>query len=213
MDMARRWTRLWRAVGGEGDGAETFARIAAQYARPERAYHTLGHVHHCLRELDTAREADTNAMALEWALWFHDAVYEAGRHDNEERSAELSDAVAATVGNPSFAAAARRLILATRIGHVPAADDERLLVDIDYSILAAPPTGFGEYLVGIRREYAFVPWPEYQSRRGKFLRGLLDRPHLFWTDYYRVRFEAHARANIVRALDRLSADPDPLLSA
>lgn len=213
MDMGRRWTRLWQAVGGEGDGAEAFARIAAEYARPERAYHTLAHVHHCLRELDTAREADTNVTALEWALWFHDAVYVPGQHDNEERSAEFSDRVAETVGNRSFAPDAHRLILATRIGREPEADDERLLVDIDYSILSAPPSAFEEYALGIRCEYAFVPWRDYVSHRTGFLRSLLARPRLFWTDYYQVRFDGHARANLVRALDRLATESDPLLSA
>lgn len=213
MDMARRWGRLWASVSGPGDGAEAFAEIVAAYARPPRAYHTLDHVRHALRELDTAREADTNARAIEWALWFHDAVYVPGRSDGEERSAEFSARVAAAVGDPSFEPDARRLILATRIGQVPRQDDERLLVDIDYSILAAPPTAFEEYALGIRREYAFVPWRDYVSHRTGFLRSLLARPHIFWTDYYRGRFEAHARANLVRALDRLATGPDPLLSA
>src|SRR5262245_40584195 len=66
--------------------SELKAALVAAYATPARAYHTLEHI------LDVAR----HFSRLQWqqprevfgAVLFHDAIYEVGREDNEQRSAE-----------------------------------------------------------------------------------------------------------------------------
>ena len=54
------------------------------YGSPGRHYHTFGHVWSCLLELDRVRSLCGSPLALELAVWFHDAVYDPQAGDNED---------------------------------------------------------------------------------------------------------------------------------
>src|SRR5262245_30263250 len=78
---------LSRWPGPEVIGAELLRR----YAEPHRRYHTTRHLADVLDRVDElAAEAD-DADAVRLAAWFHDAVYDPLRGDNEERSANLAE--------------------------------------------------------------------------------------------------------------------------
>ena len=66
--------------------------LCEAYAHPPRAYHHIGHVFDTLaRFRDVANGPGWRRPAEVWAaLLYHDAIYEAGRKDNERRSAELA---------------------------------------------------------------------------------------------------------------------------
>ena len=81
---------------------------------------------------------------------------------------------------------------------VPVLDDERLLVDIDLSILGAPEDRFTEYERQIRQEYAFVPKWLFRRKRREILKGFLDRPAIYSTPHFHDRLEARARDNLRR---------------
>jgi predicted metal-dependent HD superfamily phosphohydrolase len=66
---------------------ELLAKLRARYAEPHRHYHALGHVEALLRWLDSYRALAAKPALIEAAIWFHDAVYDTRRHDNEARSA------------------------------------------------------------------------------------------------------------------------------
>ena len=200
-----RWTALWHRLGAQGDGLPVFTRLAAAYAEPARAYHTAEHIDDCLTHLDRVQVLTQHADEVEAGIWFHDAVYVAARTDNEERSAELArdslldGGVAATV--------ARRigtLVLATRHDAAPAESDAALLCDIDLSILGRSPEVFDEFERRIRQEYAWVPEATYRSTRSSILGGLLQRPRIFQTSWFRQRYEVQARANLERLIRSLA---------
>ena len=86
------------------------------------------------------------------------------------------------------------LVMATRHTAVPSAQDERLLVDIDLSILGAERARFDEYEQQIRREYAYVPGFLFRRKRREILQGFLDRPAIYSTPYFHDALEARARA-------------------
>ena len=73
-------------VAGCGEALFTAARES--YAGPGRHYHTWTHVLDCVAKLRDFTCDSPRAVFL--ALVFHDAVYVAGRQDNEERSTELA---------------------------------------------------------------------------------------------------------------------------
>lgn len=138
---------------------------------------------------------------IEIALWFHDAIYDTHRHDNEERSADWArDELLGAGAAVDVAARVHALVLATRHREPPEGNDARLLVDADLSILAAPPDRFAAYEHQIRQEYDWVPEPEFRAAREKFLRGMLARPSIFNDSAMRERHEAHARRNIEESL-------------
>jgi predicted metal-dependent HD superfamily phosphohydrolase len=225
MRMKRRWQAFCRRASdaaGQGgpptglaganaaDAKEVFAELDRRYREPGRHYHTWRHVAACLRELRRARPSadDEQAMeALELAVWFHDAVYEPGRADNEEASAELALHWSAALGlGPGLGRKAARLILATRHDRSGTASwdpGEALLRDIDLAVLGAGWLRFMRYERGIAREYAGLPPESFRKGRAGLLRDLLSRSALYATPGFRRRLERRARRNLALALARL----------
>jgi predicted metal-dependent HD superfamily phosphohydrolase len=201
--LAARLSELGRA----GDAQRTAAELVARYREPHRAYHNLDHVADCLDKLELARPMlrRDDADAVELALWWHDAVYDAKAGDNEEKSAALfRDAAASHRLATPLAEKVERLILLTKT-HAPGPDTaEQAMIDIDLSILGAPPSRFAAYDEAIRREYAHVPEDIWRERRARVLSGFLARPRLFATALFHERFDTQARENLSRALDQLA---------
>lgn len=204
--MTRRWVELIERAGAvdpaEANGA--LDALMAAYAHPPRHYHTMNHVADCLVRLDEYRALARSPDEVELALWFHDAIYDATRTDNEEKSAWLAHQVCARLG-VSAADDVRDLVLATKHGASKPQGDEILIVDIDLSILGAEPDAYDEYAGAIRREYAFVDDETYASARGGFLRDMLARDRIYTLDPIRSVYEDRARANMARESIRLGS--------
>ncbi len=201
-DLARSWRRAWRALGAAGDGSEVRDALVAAYDEPHRSYHALQHLRECIDRFDGCRDLAEHPGEVEIALWFHDAVYDARRSDNEQRSAEWAKRalVAAAVSADAVARVAA-LVLATRHSQAtPTGADEQLLVDVDLAILGAEPARFAEYEQQIRREYAHVPEAEFRARRSAVLAGFLARDPIYGTPRLRAALEPRARTNLALAI-------------
>ena len=198
MPSLLRWHELWERLGGRpADGL--YEELIGRYQEPHRKYHTPRHLDECFAHLDAARTLAEHAAEVELALWFHDAVYDTRRQDNEEKSADWARRVC-----PAEAAdRVHALILATRHDAVPSGRDAELLVDIDLSILGAAPERFDEYELQVREEYAWVPGFVFRRKRAEILEGFLARPAIFGTEMFFHSLEQAARANLRRSLDRL----------
>ena len=204
-DLQDAWQSTWRRLGLKAPQDDLLARLVARWAEPHRKYHTLQHLRECLAlfEGDHALAAYPGEVAI--ALWFHDAIYDTSRHDNEALSAAWACQVLLQAGASAEAIErVHALIMATRHSQVPATADEQLLVDIDLAILGAAPARFDDYERQIRAEYGFVPEAVFRARRGEILRGFLARPALFSTPTYVARFESVARANLAEAITALA---------
>jgi predicted metal-dependent HD superfamily phosphohydrolase len=209
--LAGRWSELWSSLRGEGaagDPEAIYHRLVARYCEPHRAYHTLAHVEHALSELEGARDLAEDPVAVELALWFHDVVYDIGAGDNEERSARFARAAVLALGStPARANRVSELILATRHDAAPVDADSQLVVDIDLSILGQPRQRFDAYEEEIRKEYAPVieerGAARFDAGRARILRRFLERPSIYSTEHFRERYEAAARANLRRSIERL----------
>lgn len=198
------WERLWRSLDAAGDGQAVHADLIRRWSEPQRAYHNLEHLAHCLAELDAVAELVTERDAVEFALWFHDAVYDPKAGDNEELSAELAAQVAGQARlSAAFAARVSELTFATK-RHEPAADgDTAVLLDVDLSILGQPEERFDRYETEIRQEYAWVPEEVFRVKRAEILTTFLARPTIYQTAQFRARYEQGARDNLQRSIDRL----------
>jgi predicted metal-dependent HD superfamily phosphohydrolase len=172
----------------------------ARHAEPWRVYHVLAHVLECLAEVERSRDLAEDADAIRAALWFHDAVWEPGRPDNEAASAALADRALAEAGVPEARRmAVAALILATRHHTLPEAPDDRLIADIDLAILGARPDEYLRYEQAVRREYGHLSDAAFAAGRAAFAAGLLARPRIYGTGRYHRRLEAAARANLARS--------------
>ena len=196
------WQRAWTGIGAAGEGGALFAQLMAAYAEPQRHYHTQQHLGECLSAFDGACALAEHPAEVEIALWFHDAVYAIKGHHNEQRSADWArDALRDAGVDTGSAQRVHDLVMATRHTAVPSGQDERLLVDIDLSILGAERARFDEYEQQIRREYAYVPGFLFRRKRREILKGLLDRPAIYSTPHFHDRLEARARDNLRRVTE------------
>ena len=200
-----RFANLWQRLGGQGDANELFASLLAAYAEPQRAYHNVVHLQDCLAQFDAARVEAQHPDAVEMAIWFHDAVYDPRAKDNEEKSATWA-IQALTSGGIAQATTARiaELVLTTQHKAMPVGQDAALLVDIDLSILGRAAAVFDLYDRQIRSEYQWVPEPQYRDRRIQVLAGFLERPCLYQTSFFHLRYEEPARRNLASAIARLT---------
>jgi predicted metal-dependent HD superfamily phosphohydrolase len=203
-DLRNTWLALWGRLGVNGDPFPVYEDLLSRYAEPERAYHNLSHIEQCLTEFGEFSEPASNRDAIEFALWFHDAVYDTRAKDNEERSASLAREVAASLPD-SFGDLTTRLILATKHSALPNTVDEQIIVDIDLSILGQNRTRFDEYERQIRAEYSWVPADAFAQGRSAILSTFLARARIYSTEILRGKYETCARENLTRSIARLGS--------
>lgn len=206
MPSIERWNATWLELGvvASARSALLFEEVTARYREPHRHYHTLQHLDECFAHLSELRHLAEHPAEVELALWFHDAIYDVRRSDNEERSAQWARASALAAGVP--VAASERvfaLIMCTRHAVAPVGIDAEVLIDIDLSILGTSAERFDEYEHQIRDEYAWVPGFVFRRKRAEVLGEFLARSSIFCTPLFIERYEQLARANLQRSLDRL----------
>ncbi len=180
------------------------ASLEQRYREAHRRYHTLAHIEACLGLLEQVEGLSAeDRRILEYAIWWHDAVYDPARSDNEEQSAILARQDLSELGcSDDVREEAARLILLTK-GHRVEPGDRlgALLVSIDLSILGAELVDYEVYSAQIREEYAFVPDAAFRTDRAAVLKYILEAPVIFPDPVFRSRFEAQARKNLQREID------------
>ena len=95
------------------------------------------------------------------------------------------------------------LVLATAHTSVPRAIDEKLIVDIDLSILGQSNAVYDEFSRGIRQEYQRVPSFIFRRKRKEVLLGFLRRKRIYFFERFIEMYEASARKNIMNEIGSL----------
>jgi len=201
--LVRRWLSLCRRLGLSGEVSAAGEIVMCRYAEPHRHYHNLSHVAECLGLLDEHGSGADDPEAVEMAMWFHDVIYDIRSSDNEARSALFAgDALRSLYLSPEKIKVIESLILAT--GHQTSSElaDERLVCDIDLSILGQPESVYDAYALAILEETGLSE-DDFARPRSDFLQHMLLKETIFHTNPFRVLFETQARANLRRELERL----------
>lgn len=195
--MSEDW--LQPDVTAQGAASDAKARLIAAYREPQRRYHDITHIADCLAQLRAAEGlSEPERALLAYALWWHDAVYDPTRSDNEAQSAAMARRDLTALGEPAATIEeVARLIELTK-GHQVAAGDRlgALLVSIDLSILGREPAAYAAYAAAVREEYGHVPDALFRPGRAAVLEHLLAAAPLYPDPSYRHRFEAQARRNM-----------------
>lgn len=199
--------RLARALAGLGAEAdpELFVQLETMYGAPDRHYHTGQHIAECLRALDHFSSLAERAFEVEVALWFHDAIYDSRRADNEELSAMFATSELARLGADSEAVRRIEAMIVATKSHSAQGTDAELLLDIDLGILGQSPAIFADYDEAIRREFSWVPRAQHQLGRSAVLKSFLQRPHIYSTGEFRSLYEEQARMNLASRLEGFGA--------
>jgi predicted metal-dependent HD superfamily phosphohydrolase len=194
-ELRRRWANTLP------DADDLGSELVGRYAEPQRVYHDGRHLLDVLEAVDALGALADDPATVKLAGWFHDAVYEVGAEDNEERSALLAEhRLQGRVPDP---AAVGRLVRTTAT-HDPGGDrNAMVLCDADLAVLGAPSDRYAAYAEEIRREHATVPAAVFGPARAAVLRGLMERPYLYRTEPARERWERQARLNIAHEVSRL----------
>ena len=205
------WQRLWGELGAAQANGGLMNQLVAAWGERHRQYHTLQHLRECLAHFEAASMLARRPAEVEMALWFHDAVYDPRRDDNEQRSADWArDSIRAAGCDEQVAERVHALVIATKSRAAEGDDpDTQLLVDIDLAILGSAPARFDEYEQQVRREYGHVSDEAWREGRAKVLRSFLARPRIYATDAYRDALEARARENLSSSIAALSGTSPP----
>ena len=191
--------------------AAMWAELEAAYQTPPRAYHNIRHVH------EVAAHYKNVAALVGWqypketclAVLYHDAIYQAGRKDNEARSAIFAvEAANKYLAHESIDSSklSNLIELTARHGHLQPENldqDTKLFLDCDMAILGAESARFLDYDKAIASEYrGKLPGWMFQFYRRKFLKALLDSPRIYLSDFFFESHEAKARTNIANLLKK-----------
>ena len=194
-----RFRRLWQHClldSASDDSAAVHQQLIASYSEPQRFYHNLVHIEHCLSLLDIVHAELQNPRALELAIWFHDVVYQPGANDNEQLSADLFMAKTAGVFAEPLRDTVYQHIMATvhdgaEAGHA----DTKYMLDIDLSSFGRPWAEFIRDSDNLRLEMEDLPDDEFYQRQAAFQDKLFSQPRFFKSDYFYDNYEAQARQN------------------
>ena len=206
---------LWQSLGGTFD-CRIFARILLRrYDEPHRAYHNLDHITECLEELDDISDPNFQPVfpkLMELAIWYHDAVYDTKRKDNEEQSSKLCLFDCQNLDLPlaeEISKHLHHLIMATKHSDPPLDLDGQIIVDIDLARLGYPPEHFLKFGDQIAFEFSEkhsgYTADQYRIGRKKFLVSMLNRDRIYHTDYFFNKYETQARINLAEGIRRLNA--------
>lgn len=201
--LISRWLELMKRLGLP-ENRDSYNKLVDAYSEKHRQYHNVSHLCSVLTRLDEVEHLTEQKDEMALALWFHDAVYKPFSKSNESDSADwarkfldendMSEQVQERV---------HRLVMATSHSSVPKSDDEKLIVDIDLSILGRPEDQYAQFEAGVRCEYRKVPSCIYASSRKAVLRGFLQRDRIYSSEPFYMALEGQARRNLQSELSRL----------
>ncbi|MEO0580812.1 MAG: hypothetical protein AAF135_01200 [Bacteroidota bacterium] len=204
--LSPKWYHLAAHLSFEHKTAEdAWIFLTTHYRAPQRYYHTLSHIDHMLQVLEELDQIWKDVTAVQYAIWFHDVIYTAYRKDNEKRSAETALRFAENLPvSSTWREKVHQLILATQTHQLSSEDpDLPWMLDLDLMILGAEPEAYTAYTKAIRKEYRIYPDFLYRPGRAKVLDHFLQRPRIYYTDYFWEKLEGRARQNLEKERKQL----------
>jgi predicted metal-dependent HD superfamily phosphohydrolase len=192
--------------------AQIHARLKPRYDEKQRHYHAWPHIESLLEWFVEVHGSLNEPDAVHFAILYHDAIYDPRASDNEAKSAALFRSEWGGSLAPAMLSAVDTMIMATtahELEPLKASETAELIndcsyfLDMDLAILGAPHDDFERYNSDIRKEYSHVPDVAFRIGRTNVLKRILERPRLYFTDYFFDRLEASARNNLTRAIKAL----------
>jgi len=183
-----------------------WAELVRHYGATNRHYHNLNHLHQLFQLCDEYNAKLEDATIVNWAIWYHDIIYNARRKDNEAQSAQLAKVrlEETTLSSGQVMQIVQFIEATAQHLSVLASGDLAYFLDFDLAILGAPAPEYRAYTDAIRKEYRHVPGFFYRRGRRKVIQYFSQAKQLYRTPELRQRFESQARANLHWELQKLS---------
>jgi len=176
--------------------------LIARYNEPHRFYHNIFHINDMLNITMGCRPQNVGIVNL--IIWYHDAIYDPTRKDNEEKSAELAIEQLKNHLNAEDVDYVASGILLTKhqfSSHL-LTTDMSVVIDADLYILSHDWC-YTAYARAIRKEYSHCSDAQYIAGRKQFLEKML-----FKKSYYGIFTQRNdkAKKNMQMELDYLNKD-------
>ena len=189
---------------GITDPGDIFDHLHVAYTSEGRFYHSNKHISECLRYLEEYSHLGTKLDEIAVAIWFHDAIYDTHRNDNEELSAAWAKGYLSHEGvEHESIRRIESMIICTKT-HEADTEDASLMLDIDLGILGTPRDVFESYDKEIRQEYHWVAEADYRQGRAVVLDSFLERKAIYTTPAFFEVCEKQARENLEWKINELS---------
>lgn len=205
--LTLKWNSLIKPFDIEQKISEKiFLNLVKNYSSSSRYYHNLQHINHLLEIIEVLREKSQNFVAIQFAVWFHDVIYNTYCQNNEEKSAEYMEIELNSLKIPQeIIHKAKNMILKTKNHQADENDiDSQILLDADMAILGSEIAEYANYAQGIRQEYYWVSEHEYSMGRKNFLAQILTRKYIYFNKIFAKTLELKARENIQWEIENLS---------
>jgi predicted metal-dependent HD superfamily phosphohydrolase len=182
---------------------ELVQQVVTMYEEPVRKYHTLNHIERIFNI------AEVNDMYLtpaqQWAIIFHDIVYDPTRFDNERKSADFAIIAVKKYLIETMSLKKMELVLnhleemimATAkhtIDQSGLDEETKEILDLDLFDLGTDHYFSNARLIAL--EYRHLPLQTYIEGRLRFIESMLKRNNLYYTDGY-FNMEEAARKNLL----------------
>ncbi|TVZ55999.1 putative metal-dependent HD superfamily phosphohydrolase [Lutibacter sp. Hel_I_33_5] len=150
-------------------------------------YHNLSHTQRVVEKTNEFIEAlkieGGSAENLLLASWFHDVGYTKGKENHEEESIRvLTDFLKSQKISDDRIQVVSKLILATKMEHLPKNDFEKIIRDADCSHLGSK--SFNDHAALLRKEWELTENKQFSESEWTDLNlEFLTQKHRFYTDY------------------------------
>lgn len=185
-----------------GRFVELRTELIARYNEPQRHYHNIFHINDMLNISMGCTQNNPGIVKL--IIWYHDAIYDPARKDNEEKSAELAiEQLKDHLGVEDIDYIASGILLTKhQFSSTLLTPDMSLVIDADLYILSHDWC-YTAYARAIRKEYSHCSDAEYIAGRKQFLENMLNKK-----SYYGLftKRNEKARINMQMELDYLKKD-------
>jgi len=171
--------------------------IEEAYSSPVRHYHTLAHLEQIYTLLPTLD------AVTEFAIFYHDIIYDVFRHDNEEQSALVCKEQLNHLAVPPFIIDKTMQLIRETKAHTASSSQNALFLDADLAILGSREILYLQYIKNVRQEYALFSDMEYLKGRKKVLMHFLEKERIYRSDYFYEHYEKRARENLQKELQQL----------
>lgn len=183
---------------------ELWLNIEKRYSEKHRHYHTLQHIEHLFFLLEKNKNLVADWETLVISIFYHDAVYNARKSDNEEQSAVfMQQAMSKIIFPKEKIEKSYRQIIATKKHEMTGDNDTDLFTDADLAILGSDWNNYQAYAKNIRKEYLIYPDFMYNMGRKKVLKHFLQMENIYKTPLFQAKLEDMARVNLEKELHQL----------
>jgi len=199
-----RFRAMWERIGADGTPDAEFGKLMSAYSDSKRFYHTIRHIVNSLDSYEEAKHLMKNPEEVLFSLFYHDSTMNQKSRVDEERSAQVAySACKNAMLSEEFATNVKNNILATKHNCKPLTMDAMLTADIDLVILGSSPEEFNKYDAKIQNEFDWVPRNKYQKERALVLEHFLQKDQIYYSDFFKEKYEAQARINLACAIGKL----------